>query len=169
MTNIEYYLNDGANYKAQAVMCLLRNSACHVECDVHDDKIYDDYEDIIKPIDFRVEVGRYENCREQGYVFTLNCNYDNVAHYCVFEHRNSDQVCVIRFKGSFINTPSNEDIWKDRESKYDTDADFEPDDIVQCCEWIKSDMSATCLEYLKEKYIPRVLASREKWNNISQE
>ena len=78
MNKIEQYLGDGANWQAQAVLAYLRMAAFRVrEC--------------TKPLiaDPEIEVGRYENCREQGYVFRLKVGTEILMNYAVYEHRNN--------------------------------------------------------------------------------
>lgn len=148
MINIDSYLNDGANYKAQAIMCLLRHSASDVSFVTEEIERTAENDDIVKNLRFETQVGRYENCREQGYVFSLLCNYNQVVHYCVFEHRNSDEMRVICFKS--------------RKDKYNTVISFSADDIVQCRDWIVADMKKTTLEYLQNEYIPMHLQRQAK-------
>lgn len=166
--NIENYLNDGANYKAQAVMCLMRYSANEVSFITENIERNADNQELIENLHFETQVGRYENCREQGYVFSLICNYSQVVHYCVFEHRNSDQIHVIRFKGVFINTPSIDNIWEGRKNKYDTDIAFSADEIVQCRDWIVADMEKQGIDYIQNEYIPRMLELQAKKKSAIQ-
>ena len=43
--------------------------------------------------DFQVEVGKFDNCREYGNTYrVLNAKQDYT--FCVYEHRNSDQICI---------------------------------------------------------------------------
>lgn len=40
-----------------------------------------------------LEIGTFDNCRESGYTYSLkDGEQDNV--FCVYEHRNSDQICI---------------------------------------------------------------------------
>lgn len=122
MIDIDYYLNDGANWQAMAVLACLRN-----------------HKDLNK--DYKIEVGRLENHREQGYVFTLLFNnhkhYRQIVHYAVYEHRNSDQIVVKRFHGSFLNTPTIDQIpYKD---KYDVTEWFSWGEITKVVEWLNDD------------------------------
>lgn len=137
MMNIESYMNDGANYQAQAVLALVRRYAENLP--------------FTKEFRGEVEVGRWENCREQGYVFSINAGYRRCKNYCVYEHRNSDQLCVQMFEGFHLNTPSIEDVFKDKRDKWDIDKIFSCEQIVECAEFIYNDMKAVYLEEL-EKY-----------------
>ena len=79
---IENYLNDGANYKAQAILAILRGNIEYIK------------EGATNRNDVQIFVGRFENCREQGYVFSLYYNWHFIKHYAVYEHRNSDKICA---------------------------------------------------------------------------
>lgn len=140
MVSIKHYLNDGANYQAQAILTLLRGMMYEVtSIKVNDtSKVY-------------LEVGRYENCREQGYVVALCCEYTPLVYYCFFEHRNSDDICVIKFKDNSINTPSVDTIWKDKKDKYDVDMSFGCNEVVNATEWIIDDMKCELNEYIENQ------------------
>lgn len=134
MMDINYYLNDGANWQAQAVLAYLRNNSIRVE-----DLTYDD------EYKANIRVGRYENCREQGYVFTLL--YKGIQrNYAVYEHRNSDSLIVLISNTFTINTPSIDDMYADKgenPSKYDYDKAFCYGQITECGDWILEDMYKT--------------------------
>ena len=115
MTNIYSYLNDGANWQAQCVLSYVRSHADLKE-------------------DYAILVGRYENCREQGYVFTLTKRWEQLLHIAVYEHRNSDDIIVKSFKGTFINTPRAEDL--NMKDKYDYDESFSVGNIVDCGKYV---------------------------------
>lgn len=115
MTNIHSYLNDGANWQAQCVLNYVRS---HTDLSS----------------EYAIFVGRYENCREQGYVFTLTKRFSQILHIAVYEHRNSDDIIVKSFKGSFLNTPRVEDL--NMKDKYDYDKSFNVGNIVECGEYI---------------------------------
>ena len=146
--NIENYLNDGAGWQAQAVLAYLRGNIYRLT----GDKYYGR--------NVTVEVGRYENCREQGYVFSLSfygqsdgkpCHIQR--NYAVYQHRNSDQIIVLISNTFTINTPGIDEMWKDKGENprsCDYDAGFAWDDIAGCAEWIIKDMDETL-----EKYLPK--------------
>ena len=127
MINIEYYLEDGANWQAQCVLAYLRSiGKSEVE--------YLTWNEEKKRYYVELCVGRCENCREQGYIFTLTYDAKQLVHYWVYEHRNSDNLCVVEFEGNFMNTPTINDI--PMENKYDVTMSFSCGDIVSCGEWI---------------------------------
>lgn len=127
MINIEYYMEDGANWQAQCVLAYLRSIGnSRVENLTWDKEKH--------RAEGELRVGRCENCREQGYIFTLIYGVKQLAHFWVYEHRNSDALCVVEFDGFFINTPTINDI--PMKDKYDTTKDFACGDVVKCGEWI---------------------------------
>lgn len=139
MISIESYLNDGANWQAQAVLVCLRASVSSVtDCAWNEKKRRSDAE---------IKVGRYENCREQGYVFTLSHDYRQVSHYAVYEHRNSDELIIVKFDGCFINTPTVNDVMKDR-SKYDYTKSFKCGEIVKCVDYLIDEMRKDLLLFI---------------------
>ncbi len=81
-----------------------------------------------------IEVGRWENCREQGYV--ISAKGLNIAF---FEHRNSDEIHAVKFNGYFINTPSIHDISENHaycNSKHATDFHVGAREFLEMAEWI---------------------------------
>lgn len=43
--------------------------------------------------EIELEIGNFDNCREYGFTYSIKgSKQDNV--FCVYEHRNSDQICV---------------------------------------------------------------------------
>lgn len=127
MISIEHYMEDGANWQAQCVLAYLRymgNSEVE-NLTWNKEKSRADGE---------LCVGRCENCREQGYIFTLTYNNKQLVHFWVYEHRNVDKLCVVEFEGFFINTPTINDI--PMKDKYDTTKEFSCGDIVDCGNWI---------------------------------
>lgn len=136
-TQINYYLNDGANHQAQAVLALVRGMAIN-------------FLDNIASNDYgKLFVGRYENCREQGYVFTLSIAWKQVLHIVVYEHRNSDRICVKAFEGSFINTPRAEQI--PMKDKYDLDKFFSYGSVFEAAKWITDRFTKAVDEYYADK------------------
>lgn len=111
MTDIKHYLNDGANWQAQCVLSYVRS---HLDL----------------PNTYKVLVGRYENCREQGYIFTLCKDYLQLLHIAVYEHRNVDSLVIKTFRGQFLNTPRAEDL--KMENKWDYDEDFPYGCVLDC-------------------------------------
>jgi hypothetical protein len=87
MTKLSNYLQDGANYQARGVLMFLQN--IHVNNDN----------------DNNVEVARWENCREQGYIVSLrNDDYTRQINIAFFEHRNSDDICAVKWEQISMNS-----------------------------------------------------------------
>lgn len=152
MTKIEEYLNDGANWQAQAVLAYLRAAAWNVN----------DISYVPKSNDcaFRVKVGRYENCREQGYVFTL-WYWNKQRHYAVYEHRNTDRITVLISNTLTTNTPTIEEMWADKgenPKSSDYDKSFAYGEILECGRFIIEDMRKTAFEWKEE-----ILKKGEQW------
>ena len=127
MISIEHYMEDGANWQAQCVLAYLRYMGNLKVQDLTWNEEKERYEGELR-------VGRCENCREQGYVFTIIYGVKELVHFWVYEHRNSDELCVVEFEGFFINTPTINDI--PMKDKYDTTKEFSCGDIVDCGNWI---------------------------------
>lgn len=155
MINVEYYLNDGASWQAQAVLAYIRaNTSSAV--DITYNKELGDYA-------VHIEVGRYENCREQGYVFTIKFVGEDAEtkerhfyqrNYAVYEHRNSDNIIVLISNTNTINTPDIDDMWKDKgnnPSSFDYDRAFDCGDIMRCGDYVLSDMKDFIKEHLIEE------------------
>ena len=149
MMNVKDYLNDGADWQAQMVLAYMRSHANHA--------VEKSYDANIGEYRINIRVGRYENFREQGYVFTIdaisNGNFVQ-KNYAVYEHRNSDALCVlISTKRTFGNTPSVDDMWADKPenaSKYDVDKMFSCGNALACSEFIIDDIYETIEDWLKD-------------------
>lgn len=132
MTQIENYMDDGANWQAQSVLAYLRvtkNGAINKTWN----KEYHHY-------DAKINVGRYENCREQGYIFSVYYNGEQ-RNYCIYEHRNSDNICVVVFDAVTINTPTNDMVFEAMgDSKWNFTKSFGYGEIVSCGDYIIEDI-----------------------------
>lgn len=140
--NIKSYMNDGANWQAQCVLSCLRSQIWNVTDLAWNEERHES--------DAEIMVGRYENCREQGYVFSLIYAYRQVVHVAVYEHRNSDALIVVIFKASVINTPTVDVVMKDRR-KNDYTASFECGHIEECVEYIVNEMKRELLLSIENK------------------
>ena len=145
--NIELknYLQDGANWQARCVLCYLQGNIYEIDFLIKDElKLEKNETDIY--------VGRYENCREQGYVVSL-CYKRRRINYAIYEHRNSDELIVLKSNCKTTNTPNVDVMWKDKgenASKYNYDKSFSCGDIVLCGNWIINDMKRFIIEIEKE-------------------
>ena len=141
MVQVNKYLDDGANWQAQAVLAYLRSMYSWVV-----NKTYNK-EGNYNEAEFMV--GRYENCREQGYVFSLRYKNEQ-RNYAIYEHRNSDNLIVVIFDLLSINTPCGEDVWGNMEDKYDYPKAFSCGQIVECGDYIIED-AQNFIQSLKPK------------------
>lgn len=143
MDNLSTYLNDGASWQAQCVLAILRagyNVATILRPTLRKNHMdyYDKYDGILS-------VGRYENGREQGYVFSIRYS-GKQKNYAVYEHRNSDDLIVLISETPTMNTPSIEEMWRDKgenASKYDYDRAYSEKEVYDCAMWIRDDMCKT--------------------------
>lgn len=121
MMNIERYMDDGANWQAQSVLAYLRS-------------VYDGKE--------KMFVGRYENSREQGYIFFVHDEVGAQRNYCVYEHRNSDQLCVVVFNSAkSVDTPNKKLVWDAMgDNKWNVTKIFGYGHIVECGNYIIDDI-----------------------------
>lgn len=138
--NLREYLQDGANEQAQAVLALVK---------------YLWSEDNDEHIDTEARVGRWENCREQGYVISIKGGIGlEQVNIAFFEHRNSDVICAIKWHQSTINTPTidvaenidfNGEVYQ--EDKYDVSRSVGFGKVKEMAEWIVDEL---------EKYVELV-------------
>lgn len=132
MTNLNTYLDDGANKQARAVMCLLQG----LEIEETYDPEHHFYQD-------KVKIGRWENCREQGYVVILRCSKaGKQLNIAFFEHRNSDSICALKWEQRTINSPTIEiaqfgEVYKD---KYDVSHEVQYGQISKMSDWIETEL-----------------------------
>jgi hypothetical protein len=121
MINIKHYMEDGANYQAQAVLAFLKGTLCFESNEANP------------------KVSRWENCREQGYVVMLKSeDYGRQLNIAFFEHRNSDEIHAIKWEELAINSPTIEtaNMGGLYETKYDTSYSVGYGEVVKMAEWI---------------------------------
>lgn len=133
MTNLEEYLKDGANYQARAVLMFLQSYA----------NIEESWNDEYRRYDAEIKVGRWENCREQGYIVSLVNSKRVQLNIAFFEHRNSDQISAIKWEQLSLNTITIDtavfgDVYKD---KYDTSHEVSYGQVSEMAYWIKEELS----------------------------
>lgn len=132
MIDIEKYMEDGANWQTQAVLAYLRSLKNHT-IDETWNLEYHRY-------NAEFNVGRYENCREQGYIFSVQYKCEQ-RNYCVYEHRNSDNLCVVVFDGLTINTPTPDMVFNAMgDSKWNYTKAFPCGQIMECGNYIIDDV-----------------------------
>lgn len=130
--DIKTYFDDGANWQAQAVLAYVRAYSSWALDGTWDDEA--------KKYMATLDVGRFENCREQGYIFSVRYKTSQM-NYAVYEHRNSDEICVVRCVGNTINTPTSEMVFENMKDKYDVTIKFGYGGIVECGEWLVGNMN----------------------------
>lgn len=142
---IKNYLDDGANWQAQCVLAYIRAYSSNIV-----NKTWDDEH---KRYVATVEVGRFENGREQGYVFSVRY-LTHQMNYAIYEHRNSDNICIVKFENFTINTPDLDMVIEamgDNKNNY-TKA-FTCGQIEECGEWIIKDGQEFIRDILEKKNI----------------
>lgn len=148
-TTIECYLNDGANWQAQSVLGYLRS--------IKESIVTKTWSESARRYEAVIYVGRYENCREQGYVFTISYKGE-YKHYAVYEHCNSDNLIVLINEGFSMNTPSANFMWgghdeNGKHQKWCYDRDFGFGEIIQCGDSIAEDMRSFIDEVIAKKNV----------------
>lgn len=138
MSKLENYLQDGANYQARATLMFLQRNANIEESWNAEYKIYE----------AEIKVGRWENCREQGYVVSLRNKKREQLNIAFFEHRNSDSICAIKWQQESLNTLTINnakfgDVYKD---KYDTSYSVECGKAYEMSEWIIGQLTEHWIE-----------------------
>jgi len=137
MTKLENYLEDGANYQARATLMFLQRDA----------NIEESWSDEWKRYEAEIQIARWENCREQGYVVSLRNKRREQLNIAFFEHRNSDSICAVKWQQESMNTLTINnaefgDVYKD---KYDTSHSVDCGKAYEMAEWI--------IEQFKEHWI----------------
>ena len=158
MTNIENYLNDGANYQAQMVLCYLRANECRFKdaCRLKGEDFYFTQNHII--------VGRFENGREQGYIFGVDARGGGMWQlddkWMVVENRNSDHIRVRHFKAYTMNTPTIEITFNDAslvEEKF-----FPCEEIIKVGDYILDGMENAINEFIESKVFQNIKETHEE-------
>ncbi len=85
MINVNDYMLDGADYQARAVLAFLQSN---------DNLIEDSWNTERGKYEANINIGRWENCREQGYVLSMMSQNRRQINIAFFEHRNSDSIYV---------------------------------------------------------------------------
>jgi hypothetical protein len=90
-------------------------------------------------------VARWENGREQGYVVCLRSkDYSRQLNIAFFEHRNSDNICAVKWEQQTINSPNVDtaqfgDIYK---NKYDISKEIGYGRVAEMADWIYGELES---------------------------
>jgi|SRR6185436_10276311 len=103
---------------------------------------------------WRVETAPWYNGRERGFTFTIS-NFKKTLHVAVFEHRNSDDICALRWEGeSDINPPTCEsDCEKAYHGKNKWDGiahTVEYNEAGKMAEWVQNELENFADQHSKE-------------------
>lgn len=135
MTNLENYMNDGANAQAQAVLCALK---CLIGGGIEESWDSERGRYLAE-----VKVARWENCREQGYVVMLTAeDYSKQLNIAFFEHRNSDSIHAVKWQQITTNSPTieNMDCPEYLKNKFDTSYCVDFGCFLEIARWIKNQL-----------------------------
>jgi len=133
MIKIGNYLQDGADAQSQAVLAMLKQNP-DIEDSWNSENKY--YEAIIN-------LGRWSNCREQGYIVSLRNSNHKKLNIAFFEHRNSDSIVAIKWVQCSMNMITietakfPEGVYGD---KWELEYSVGYGEIVKMAEWIKSEL-----------------------------
>lgn len=136
MTRLENYLQDGANYQARATLMFLQRNA----------NIESSWNQEYKCYNAEINVARWENCREQGYIVSL-CSKKfgggEQLNIAFFEHRNSDSICAVKWEQNSINSITiNNAVFGDAyKNKYDISHSVSCGEAYQMAEWITKELT----------------------------
>jgi hypothetical protein len=96
------------------------------------------YEDDLEGIS--ISVGAFTNCREQGLTFQVwNSNTGEYFTYCIYEHRNSDQI-IINGKEGIVSLAG--DLPYAEGNKYGYIESFPYNAHYECAEYLKDHIVA---------------------------
>lgn len=131
MTILKHFNDDGANAQAQATLAYLKY---HLG-----DGIESSWNSERKEYEANPKISRWENCREQGYVVILKSqDFAKQLNIAFFEHRNSDNICAVKWEQVTINSPTIDtakfgNIYKD---KYDVSKSLAYNEAFEMAKWI---------------------------------
>ena len=128
---LKNYLLDGACMQARCVLCYIQ-----------DFEINESYDEKYGMNMARIEVGRWENCREQGYCVSLAAENFKQLNIAFFENRNSDELCAVEWVENTINTPTigSKELAKVYKSKYNTQKSMPYMHIEEMGDWITGEL-----------------------------
>ena len=131
MTNLENYLQDGANYQARSILMFLQST-----------RIEESWNDETERYDAETKVARWENGREQGYIISLVNKKRKQLNIAFFEHRNCDDIYAIKWEQNSINTLTidNAEFGDVYRSKYDKSYSVDYGKVCKMAKWINKQL-----------------------------
>ena len=141
MTRLEDYLQDGASYQARATLMYLQ---------IHSD-IQESWNSEYHTYDANIKVARWENCREQGYILSLRDANHEQLNIAFFEHRNSDEICAVKWLQNSINTITIDtakfkNVYKD---KWDVSHSVNFSEANNMADWIYEELKVHWIKSIK--------------------
>ena len=99
-----------------------------------------------------VNAAPWYNGRERGVVFYMRSeNYKHQLNIAVYEHRNSDAICAVRWVGSTFNPPTLTDIPEGTyQNKWDTSKDFSYGQSHEMAHWLYEEFCDFWKEHSKK-------------------
>jgi len=128
MFSIQHYMQDGAGYQARAILPIITRH-CNIESS---------WDDKYKYYRAEVKVGRWENCREQGYVVMLRNDNGDQLNIAFYEKAGSDVIKISKWFQNTTNTPTFHDAMShNAETKC-----WEHGKFFEVAEWIVEELHA---------------------------
>ena len=128
------YMQDGACPEARAVLAILQGMG----------EIEESWDDKYKEYTSNIQIARWENGREQGYVVYMRVYNKGVEQINIafFQHRNSDRIHAVKWIQNTFNSPNIDiakfgDVYK---NKFDTSFSVGGAEIVEMAEWIHNEL-----------------------------
>lgn len=127
MTQLNHYMQDGANHQARAVLAFVQSLA----------------DDLCYKHSYYLQVARWENGREQGYVIKATNHKRVQLNIAFFEYRNSDFIHFLKWEQKTFNSPTLQDCIDSGvyENKYDNQYSVEYGQIVDAAKWVVTQLT----------------------------
>lgn len=143
-TKLQNYFSDGANCNVQSVLCLLKHKIGN--------GIEESWNDEYKTYEADIQVARWENYREQGYIVYLTNKNNEQLNIAFFEHRNSDNLCAVKWIQNSINSLTIENADFKNEvytNKWDVSVSFNYNQAYELAEWLFNELTKHWKEGMK--------------------
>jgi hypothetical protein len=147
-------MDDGTTWEAQCVLAYLRANASNI--------LSVTYNSEKRINEGRLEVGRFENDLEQGYMFSLIYRSEQ-RNYVVYNDRSTTGLELFVFDQLTNDTPTKEDIWKaGGKVRPQPTKTFEWNEIIKCATYIQKDMEQWLQTRTKPLTIPEHIDAWEE-------